>query len=112
VDHEHKAVPARKDGDDAQGQRRAEQADAAISLREQRRGIDESEVDAVALGNLLGEYGGTRGKSQPRSERGGGAAADGDDHIAIAAIGCGRLAREVQTDLPKNLGANEVRAFW
>src|SRR5262249_19843568 len=112
MDHEHEAVPARIDGDDAKGQRRAEQADAAIGLREQRRGIDEGELDPVSLGNLLGEYGGTRGKSQPRAERGGGAPAGGDDHNPISAIGGGRGSRGGHNDLPKNLGANEVRAFW
>ena len=111
VDHEHKAVPAWINGHDAQGQRRAEQPDAAISLREQRRGVDEGELNTVALGNLLGQYGGTRGKSQPRSEGGARAAADGDDHIAIATIWCRRVTREVQTDLPEDLAANEVRAF-
>ena len=111
VDHEHEAVPARIDRDDAHGQRRAEQADAAIGLREQRRGIDEGEIDAAALRYLLGENGGAGGEPQPWPEGGAGAAADGDDHVAVAAIGRRRIAGDMQADLPQRLGAHEVSAF-
>ena len=111
VDHEHETVPARIDRDDAHGQRRAEQADAAVGLREQCRWVDEGEIDAVAFCHLLGENGGAGGEPQRRPEGGAGAAADGDDHVAIAAIGRRRIARDVQADLPQRLGAHEVSAF-
>jgi len=111
VDHEDEPIPARIDGDDAHRKRRAEQADAAIGLREQRRRIDESQIETVDGCDLLGKNGGTGGQSQPRPEGGTGAAADGDDHVAIAAIRRRRIAREVQADLPERLGANEICAF-
>jgi hypothetical protein len=111
VDHEDESIPARIDRDDAQRKGRTEQADAAIGLREQRRGIDESQIDAVARCDLLGEDRGTGGQSQPRPECRAGAAADGDDHVAIAAIRSRRITREVQADLPERLGANEICAF-
>ena len=57
VDHEHEAVPTWIDGDDAHGQRRAKQADATIGLREQRRWIDEGQIDAVSLRNFLSQDG-------------------------------------------------------
>jgi hypothetical protein len=41
-----------------------------------------------------------------------GAAADGDDHIAIAAIRRHRIAAELRADLSKSLGANQVCASW
>jgi hypothetical protein len=80
-------------------------------LREQRRRIDESQFDAVGLCDLLGENGRTGGEPQPWTEGRAGAAADGDDHVAIAAVGRCRIAGEVQADLPKRLGANEVCTF-
>jgi hypothetical protein len=111
VDHEDEPVPARIDGDDAHRKGRAKQADAAIRLREQRRRIDESQIEAVTCRDLLGEDGGTRGQSQPRPEGRTGAATDGDDHVTIAAIRRRRIARDVQADLPERLGANEICAF-
>jgi hypothetical protein len=111
VDHEDEPVPARIDGDDAHRKGRTEQADAAIGLREHRRGIDESQIDAIARGDLLGENRRTGGQPQPRPERRAGAAADRDDHVAIAAIRGRWITREVQADLPERLGANEICAF-
>src|SRR5262249_61082043 len=73
--------------------------------------IDESQIDAIARRDLLGEDRGTGGQSQPRPERRAGAAADGDDHVAIAAIRGRRITREVQADLPQRFGANEICAF-
>src|SRR5262249_633429 len=86
VDHEHETVPAWVDRDDANRKRRPEQADPPIGLREQCRGIDEGQVDAVAFCDLLGEDGGAGGEPQPGTEDCAGAAANGDDHIAIATI--------------------------
>src|SRR5262249_58887838 len=91
---------------------RAKQAAAPKSLCERARGIDERQFDAVALRNLLGEDSGASGESQPGPEGRAGAAADGDDHIAIAAIRRHRIACEMQADFPESLGANEVCTFW
>src|SRR5262249_42684362 len=111
VDHEHETVPARIDSDDAHGKWRAEQADPAIGLREQRRRIDQSQLDAVAVRNLLGENGGTPGESPPRAEGGGRAAADPNHQVAHAdGRRCG-VASGVENDLPESLGAYEICTF-
>jgi len=113
--HEHETIPTRIDRDDAHGERRLEQADAAIGLREQRGRIDEGQIDtgadAAAFRDFLGKDGGAGGEAQPGTEARAGAAADGDDHVAVAAIRRRRIAGDVQADLPQCLGANEVRAF-
>src|SRR6516225_4511891 len=109
VDHEHEAIPARIDGNDPHGKRGAEQADAAVSLREQRRGIDEGKLDAPAC-NILGQDRGTRRQSQPWSKLRARSAPDGNDHVAVSAVWRGGIARDVQADLPERLGANKVRA--
>jgi hypothetical protein len=54
----------------------------------------------------------TGGEPQPWTEGRAGAAADGDDHVAIAAVGRCRIAGEVQADLPESLGAYKICAFW
>ena len=103
-----KAIPTRIDRDNPHGERRAKQANPAIGLREQRRGIDEGQFNAVALRNLLGENGGSGRELQPWPEGRTGAAADRDDHVAIAAIRRRRIAGDVQADLPQGFGTNEV----
>ena len=111
MDHEHEPVPARIDGDNAHRKGRAKQADTAIGLGEQGRRIDERQIDAAALGDLLGQNGRARRQPQPGAEIFAGPAADDNDHVAIAAIRRRRIAGDVQADLPECLGANEVGAF-
>jgi len=110
IDHHHEPVPARIAGNDAHRQLLLEDADAAIGLRQERRGIDEGELD-LALRDALGDDGRAGGHAEPRREVIGAAAADGDAHVTVAAIGRQRIAGDVQADLPQCLGADEIGAL-
>ena len=102
-------VPGRVIGDDPHRQGRIENPEPAIGLGQQRRRVDEGHVD-IPRDDVVRHDRRAAGELERGAEIGLPAGADRDAHIAIAAIGNIRIARNMQPDLPQHFRTSEIGA--